>query len=187
MGCGSSRNATQVGNHDHAEATKAEDNCNAHLSAHLSTVLGIDKASTDVARYVMQLRSHGCDRPEDMDSMSIDELAEEPFNFKVLHLTKVTRSRQKNAEASQADAKRSDTLAAYFYSILGEASEDVARYVTQLRSQGYNTPEDINYLSVEELARKPFNFKSLHVKKVRTACLSSTCACVRAFVRTFFL
>ena len=82
MGCGSSR-------HDVGRVDVDDDLCNTRLAKHLSTILGIKAKSPDIVQYVAWLRSEGCDAPEDIDDLTIEELADEPFNFKRLHLKKV--------------------------------------------------------------------------------------------------
>ena len=155
MGCGSSRNAN--------------DTVNATLAAHLSSVLGLDAVSDDVARYVQQLRSEGFDAPEDLAKLSGATL--EAFNFKQGHLLKMVES-QKNPSTMGCGSSRNAndtvnaTLAAHLASVLGldAVSDDVARYVQQLRSEGFDAPEDLAKLSGATL--EAFNFKQGHLLKM---------------------
>ena len=180
-----------------AEVEHADGDRDAFLAAHLSSILSIEPASADVTRYVARLRAEGYDTPEDIDGLTISELVDGPFNFKRLHAKKVAHPRQREvveaqtrvdviktgskglsgsiyaiSDTQQADDECNAALAAHLSSILRikPASADVAQYVAQLRAGGYDTPEDMADLTVEELASKPFNFKKMHVKKVRIAC-----------------
>ena len=193
MGCGSSR--PKVG-----QAEEQADECNTNLAVHLASIFGIKPTSTDVTRYVLALRSEGFDAPEDLHDLTVETLAAKPFSFKQGHLLKITRSRNKEVEKEEArshsdafatpnvpsalrvpineqvDDDCNAALATHLASILGikPTSIDIGRYVESLRSEGYDDPDDIYDLCVEDLVRKPFDFKSMHAKKVRTA---STCAC----------
>ena len=101
MGCGSSipdvnvagvptdEKAEEVAERKRMKAKLVDSKCNSALDTHLSAILRIEPGSADVARYVLALRSVGCDSPEDLGELTVDELAWEPFNFKRLHLTKV--------------------------------------------------------------------------------------------------
>ena len=77
MGCGSSR------------VPQAEDTRKAALAAHLYSILGITPVSEIVETYVIQLKSEGWDTPDDFDELPVDELCQEPFNFRPGHLKKV--------------------------------------------------------------------------------------------------
>ena len=85
MGCGSSQNATdrvaQISVHDEA------------LFSHLARVLQIAKDEPVIKQYAAALRAEGCDNPDEFDDLTLDELKEEPFSFKRLHLKKVAKSR----------------------------------------------------------------------------------------------
>ena len=177
MGCGSSRQEVRA----NTGAKQADDECNAALAAHLSSVLGIKQESADVTNYCNALRSVGCDSPDDLNSIAVEELARNPFNFKRLHLQKVAHSRKivadavridrSNVEATQIDDECSAALASHLSSILciKAASADVALYVGRLRSQGFDTKEDIDNMPVETLAASPFSFKQGHLLKMARA------------------
>ena len=102
MGCGSSipdvndarvptekAEAEEVAERKRVKAKLVDSKCNSALDTYLSAILRIEPGSADVARYVLALRSVGCDSPGDLGEITVDELACEPFNFKRLHLTKV--------------------------------------------------------------------------------------------------
>jgi hypothetical protein len=60
------------------------------LSSHISAILGLGSVRTpEVIMYVSALRSEGWDIPEDFDDLTVDDLKNEPFNFKNGHLKKV--------------------------------------------------------------------------------------------------
>ena len=84
---------------------------------------------------------------------------------------------QANAEAKRAEGERNSALETHLYSILGlkPVADDVTRYVSALRAGGYDTPEDLDEMTVEDLAGKPFNFKKMHIQKVRDS-LEVSCA-----------
>jgi hypothetical protein len=71
------------------------------LAAHLAAILGMKGMTADIQQYVAALRSEGCDTTADFDNLLVDELKEEPFSFKRLHLKKVAQSR---AVAEDTDA-----------------------------------------------------------------------------------
>ena len=188
MGCGSSRARGNVSN----QAEEAEAKYNAALAAHLSAILDIAAVSDTVVRYVAQLRSEGCDTPNDFQGLAADELAGDPFNFKRLHVQKLALSRQREeltqaegvvenrvaapaaqvdrirSQAKQVDTKVNTTLAKHLSLIFGisPASADINNYLSYLRSEGCDTPKDFQGLTADELAEDPFNFKRLHVQKV---------------------
>ena len=106
MGCGSSHpdvkgegeqtnnnaETEKVAELKQAKAKLVDSKCNSAMDAYLSAILRIEPGSADVTRYVIALRSVGCDTPEDLGELTVDELAWEPFNFKRLHVTKVRSS-----------------------------------------------------------------------------------------------
>ena len=69
---------------------------------------------------------------------------------------------------NQAEELRNFALANHIYSILGIApvSEDVAQYVMRLRSEGYDSPNDLDKLSIATLGAEPFFFKKGHLLRV---------------------
>ena len=59
-------------------------------------------------------------------------------------------------------------LASHIAAAIGIAAEypEIQQYVSALRSEGWDTPEDFDDLSLDELKREPFCFKPGHLKKV---------------------
>lgn len=92
-----------------ALAQQADEDCIAALTAHIASMLGTALASADVKRYVARLRSEGCETPDDVDALTVDELAEEPFNFKRLHIKKVIRSRGEQEKGVSTQGLRRST------------------------------------------------------------------------------
>ena len=93
MGCGSSK-PDAVQQHDQG----VDEEVDHTLGTYLSTVLGMKAGITkDIQAYVAALRSEGCDMPEDFAGLEIDELKEEPFAFKRLHLKKIVQWRATEA------------------------------------------------------------------------------------------
>ena len=70
------------------------------IVAHLARILQIPEEETVIKQYTAALRSEGCDAPEHFDDLTVDELREEPFNFKRLHLKRVAKSRGNNNAAA---------------------------------------------------------------------------------------
>ena len=202
MGCGSSKKVNQ-----------ADELRNFALANHLYSILGITPVSEDVERYVTRLRSQGFDSPEDLDKLTIAALDAGPFFFKKGHLLRVEESRknkeleepdtlkevdangkrptinQMNDRATDGDAEENTALAAHLSAILGikRPSAVVSSYVTQLCSDGCDSPQDLDDLTIDELAGDPFNFKRLHLKKVSVRlCLRPlVCVCVLYTVKCF--
>ena len=208
---------TDAREHASNQAEEAEAKCNAALAAHLSAILGIEAVSDTVVRYVAQLRSEGCDTSNDFKDLTADELAGDPFNFKRLHVQKVAVSWQKeeltqaegvagspdavtttrpstqvdetSAKAKQADNECNTTLSKHLSLIFGipPASADINNYLSGLRSEGCDTPQDFDGLPIDELAWEPFNFKRLHLQKVRNIAAMHRLVHVRLIEESLFV
>ena len=104
MGCGSSK-PTAVQQHDQG----VDEEINHTLGTYLSTMLEVNGITKDIQAYVAALRSEGCDIPKDFAGLEIEELKEEPFAFKRLHLKKVALWRaneeQKGLQEDADDTK----------------------------------------------------------------------------------
>ena len=59
-------------------------------------------------------------------------------------------------------------LSSHVSAILGlqQIHPEIQQYVSALNSEGYNTPDDFEDLTVDELREEPFCFKAGHLKKV---------------------
>eukprot|EP00729_Bicosta_minor_P003834 gene3834-26860_t len=66
---------------------EVEDEYDSVLASHIATILGLKEMS--VSQYVSVLREEGFDAPDDFDSLAVDELKEEPFNWKRGHILKL--------------------------------------------------------------------------------------------------
>ena len=89
-------------NHASVEAKRAEDERNSALAKHLYSILGLKPVADDVTRYVSALRSAGCDLPEDLYEIAVEDLAGKPFHFKKIHIQKVrSNNPQNNSEEHQ--------------------------------------------------------------------------------------
>ena len=74
---------------------EVEDEYDSVLASYIATILGLKEMS--VSQYVSVLREEGFDSPDDFDSLAVDELKEEPFNWKRGHILKV-RVRTRRAD-----------------------------------------------------------------------------------------
>ena len=93
MGCGSSGHVPQdpeLEPEQHNLETEADNKRDVLLGAHIYAILCIKPISADVTKYVARLRAEGCDTPDDFDDLTVEELSNEPFSFKRLHLKKVS-------------------------------------------------------------------------------------------------
>lgn len=73
-----------------------------------------------------------------------------------------------NTTTTKGDDRRKAVLAAHLSAILGiePESADVTRYVSLLRADGCDAPEDLEVFSIDDLKEAPFNFKRVHLLKV---------------------
>ena len=53
---------------------------------------------------------------------------------------------------------------------LNPAHAEIQRYVSALNAEGWDLPDDLDNLTIEELKKEPFSFKPGHLKKVRESC-----------------
>lgn len=69
---------------------------------------------------------------------------------------------------SDANAQIDSVLAAHISAVLGIVPEstEIKKYVAVLRSEGWDTPDDFDRLTPDELKLEPFCFKGGHAKKV---------------------
>ena len=92
MGCGTSKRANNPALDSADTSIVKEDEidqlANA-LSAYLAVALDVSPTHPEILRYVAALNSEGWDKPTDFDDLTVDELRENPFNFKAGHLKKV--------------------------------------------------------------------------------------------------
>lgn len=60
-------------------------------------------------------------------------------------------------------------LASHLAATLGipDTDADVRRYLSVLYAEGYNVPSDFDGVSMDELKKHPFSFKTGHLKKVQ--------------------
>eukprot|EP00729_Bicosta_minor_P017976 gene17976-16053_t len=96
-----------------------------------------------------------------------------------LHAAAIAKAPQQTEDAEpspHADAREDETitakidfvLASHISAVLGidPSSPEIKKYVSVLRHQGWDTPDDFDELSTDELKAEPFFFKPGHLKKV---------------------
>ena len=71
-------------------------------------------------------------------------------------------------KVNQAEELRNFALANHLYYVLGitPVSDDVVRYVAHLRSEGFDSPDDLDKLTIATLEAKPFFFKKGHLMRI---------------------
>jgi hypothetical protein len=85
MGCGSSKPVSGTGTGHARDAALA-----VALAEHLSVLLDVPlPPSADIQSYINALMNEGFNTPRHLDNLTVEELKEEPFNFKRGHLIQV--------------------------------------------------------------------------------------------------
>ena len=79
------------------------------LASHIAAALQIAQENPEIVQYVSALRTDGCDTPTHFDDLTVEELSEEPFCFKRLHLKRVAQSRDKMKVGPGLDLRQSST------------------------------------------------------------------------------